>query len=401
MKNETRIVKDKILLVDDEPRILSSLTRGLNEFGYDEVQTARDGDEAIRMIKNTADLAVIVSDFHMPGMNGIELLVQSQKINPDITRIILTGMADLNTVIESVNRGNIFRFLIKPCPIETFTAALDAGIRQHQLITHERVLLSKTLSGSVKILMDILSILNPEIFSRVNRFRDLAFSLAKNLGLEQSWDIELSALLCQIGVVTIPHDVLEKWQRGDSLDDDERAMVEAIPQVGAQLIKNIPRLERISEAVMYQKCDYDNLKDIKGVPVGEDIPLISRILKVIIDYDFQFQKTQNPEEALDIILNSNESYDPKILNELRNRTYNLVDGVYLKPKEQEKDEQILSIDGLEPGMTLVKNVYDLQGRLVMAKDTVITEVLKIRLNNYFLSHTLMGPMIVRRWALVI
>ncbi len=382
----------KILLVDDEPRILASLTRSLNEYNYSEVQTAREGEEAISILKKTTDLALIVSDYHMPGMKGIDLLMYAQKINPDITRVILTGVADLNMAIDAVNRANVFRLLLKPCPTETFIAVVDAGIRQYQLVTSERILLTKTLGGSVKILMDILSALNPEIFARANRVRSLASELAKVLGLDQTWDVELSALLSQIGTVTVPQDTLEKWQKGEMLDENEQMMVQAIPQIGSRWIKNIPRLEHIAEAVKYQDCNYNPSEKINGIPEGDEIPIISRILKIVNDYDTQYEKIQDIEMTLVELINSKGIYDEHILNEFRSKVLNMVSGVYFKPKGAE--ERIFSIDQLEPGMTFSKNVYDNQGRLIVVGGTEVTEVLKIRLINFSRSHLLRQPMIV-------
>jgi FixJ family two-component response regulator len=81
----------------------------------------------------------------------------------------LTGYTDLNAAIEAINKGNIFRFLTKPCESEVLAATITAGIALYRLITSERELLEKTLMGSIKVLTDVLSAASPETFGRSMR----------------------------------------------------------------------------------------------------------------------------------------------------------------------------------------------------------------------------------------
>ena len=74
--------------------------------------------------------AVVVADMRMPGMDGVEFLQHVKEMSPDTVRIMLTGNADMQTAIDAVNKGNIFRFLTKPCPYETMTVAVNAGDRK-------------------------------------------------------------------------------------------------------------------------------------------------------------------------------------------------------------------------------------------------------------------------------
>jgi YesN/AraC family two-component response regulator len=92
-----------ILLVDDEVNVLSSLSRSLGEEEFEMIKTAQNGQEALEIIKNTPGLALIVSDYRMPGMNGIELLAQARKEFSDVTRILLTGAADLEMALDAIN----------------------------------------------------------------------------------------------------------------------------------------------------------------------------------------------------------------------------------------------------------------------------------------------------------
>ena len=115
---------EKILFVDDEENILHAYKLALRK-KY-KVTTATSGQEALEVIERRGPFAVIVSDMKMPGMDGIELLKRTSEIAPDSVRVMLTGYAELQTAVEAVNSGNIFRFLTKPCPAEDIAGTLDS-----------------------------------------------------------------------------------------------------------------------------------------------------------------------------------------------------------------------------------------------------------------------------------
>jgi response regulator RpfG family c-di-GMP phosphodiesterase len=295
--------------------------------------------------------------------------------------------------LEAVNRGNIFRFLLKPCDSETFLTAIQDGFRQSELIHAERELLSKTLSGSIKVMVDILGVLSPSVFAQASRLRTLAREIATALNLlEQSWEIELAALLSQIGAVTIPRDILKRWQEGGFLTESETKMIRSIPQMGRALIKNIPRLENIAAAVGHQTCVYGGPNN-PDVPAGENIPQIARILKVIIDYDRLIEKTSDPAIAFQTLLIHESEYDPDILAILRFLT-SRPDLQSYRVSHPVKGEKEIYIEGLKVGMVLTRDVVDRNGALIVSKDTSVTEVLKYKLLNYFRAQAIEGPVYI-------
>lgn len=132
---------EKILFVDDEPSVLEALQRQFHKQFH--IHTALGGAEGISMLRIQGPFAVVVSDCRMPGMDGIQFLALLRKTAPDTVRMMLTGNNDLETAMEAVNRGEIFRFLTKPCPPDTFKAALEAGVKQYQLIRSQKSVLSR------------------------------------------------------------------------------------------------------------------------------------------------------------------------------------------------------------------------------------------------------------------
>jgi serine phosphatase RsbU (regulator of sigma subunit) len=131
----------KILLVDDDEMLLAGLKRQLrNKF---QVETAISGEEAVQMVMENGPYAVVVSDYMMPGMNGIELLSQVKQTNPDTIRMMLTGSADMSTAIKAVNEGSIYKFHPKPCPAETLGTAIQSGLDEYQKVTTDQTQLKK------------------------------------------------------------------------------------------------------------------------------------------------------------------------------------------------------------------------------------------------------------------
>ncbi|MGI9490560.1 MAG: GGDEF/EAL domain-containing response regulator [Geminicoccaceae bacterium] len=116
----------KVLLVDDVPEQLMAYRRLLR--GHFDIVTADGAAAALDLLKQNADIQVIVSDMSMPHMNGIDFFVRAAKLAPKSTRIMLTGNTDMNATIEAINRGRVFRYLKKPCPREDLIEAIEAGL---------------------------------------------------------------------------------------------------------------------------------------------------------------------------------------------------------------------------------------------------------------------------------
>ncbi len=131
----------KILIVDDEPAVLSILQDILIEEGY-EVETATDGQEAlIKMEVFPAE--VVLSDYMMPGMDGIELLKKIKQSYPHIISILLTGRSDVKVSFKAINQGEIFRFLLKPWDTEELNMTIHTALQYYDLILENKRLTKK------------------------------------------------------------------------------------------------------------------------------------------------------------------------------------------------------------------------------------------------------------------
>ncbi|MFT8340969.1 MAG: ATP-binding protein [Clostridium beijerinckii] len=135
--NKTDGNKDKkytILLIDDELANLEALTRLLEE-EYDVIK-AENGFEALNILKDEScskKINLIISDQRMPGMTGVELLKQTISIVPNAIRIILTGFMDVKDIIDSINEGHIYKFLLKPLEADELLISVKRALETYEL----------------------------------------------------------------------------------------------------------------------------------------------------------------------------------------------------------------------------------------------------------------------------
>ena len=308
-------MEEKILFVDDDSNILSAYQRQLRK--QFTVDTALGGDLGLTAIANHGPYSVIIADMGMPGMNGIQFLTKVKEIAPDSVRMMLTGNADQQTAIKAINEGNIFRFLTKPCQPEVISKVITAGIEQYRLVTSEKELLEKTLNGSVKVLTDVLAIVNPTAFGRASRIHNLVLTISAELKIEKPWQIELAAMLSQLGCITMSEETLTKVYRGDNLTEQELQAFQSHPQIGSNLIAGIPRLEKVAEMIAGQELKFNSSVLPLGVKSGTDIPLGARILKLIIDFDSLITTGMNNAQALETIQKRQGWYDQTIVAALK------------------------------------------------------------------------------------
>jgi response regulator RpfG family c-di-GMP phosphodiesterase len=357
-----------ILLVDDDHDIISGYQRNLRKLF--KIKVALKPSEGLQILNDNPEFAVVVSDYRMPEMNGVEFLSEVANKYPDTVRIIITGFADLKIAIESVNKGNVFRFLTKPLPTDQLINVLNDSIELYRLVNSEKELLNKTLSGSIKILIDMLSAVQPVAFSQATQIRKLARRVAEKMNLKNFWEIEMSAMLSQIGCVTIPAEVLEKRNNGEELTDEEEKLYRSHPEAGQQFIKNIPRLENIAIGIAYQDINFDgsNTKDEKLI--GKDIPVISRILKIVNDYDYKLKQGNSPKSAFKEIIESRNIYDPEIIKVL---------GWVLSGQQTQHTIKSITFKQLRLGMILAKDIKDTKGNVLLSKGNEVTDVMLMRL----------------------
>ncbi len=378
------MASEKVLFVDDDEQVRRGYRRRLSE--EFRLQTAADAMEGLAVLETQGPFAVVVSDLRMPGMNGIEFLLKVRENFPDTVRIMLTGYADMETAIEAVNEGNIFRFLTKPCTAETLASALTAGIKQYRLVTAERELLNKTLKGSIEILSEILGLVSPEAFSQSYRLRYTVRHLASSLQLSHQWHFELAAMLSQIGCVAIPPTILKKVHRGEALNPNEARMYRSHPQAARKLLEKIPRLDVIARIIENQYAPPHFNGDIANLSSAEETVAIgAQILKLALEYDRLTAEDVSPRDAVLALRKRTDEFHPQLLAALHT----------LPGAEEALHIREVSVLQLQEGMVLAEDVLSVTDLRLAGKGLTITAPLLIRLQNYARGIGIKEPILVR------
>jgi response regulator RpfG family c-di-GMP phosphodiesterase len=361
---------DPILLIDDDQAILDLLQEDLERAGYGTVAMTNPLN-AMDEIKQR-NFSVIISDQRMPGMSGLNLLGHAARIQPSATRMLITGMMDIETVVEAINTGEIFRFIVKPWLREEFLAAVKNGVQRHELITHnahlqsatqamnqQLVELNRSLEQQVKLVAQKNSQLHnlndalednlvhtmelcvhtmetfyPLLGNRARR----AFQYCKSM----SEMLESSALLYDIGLVGVPRQIIRQWEEEPgTLNPAERALIEQHPILGQELTGFGNNLETVGKIIRAHHENFDG----SGYPdqlAGENIPWLARLLSVTVAF-VSCPHTDFDPQAVRIFLRAQPSA--------------------VVPRK----ERQVSLSELRPGMVLAKGIHTYNGLLLVAQ----------------------------------
>ena len=355
----------RILCVDDEPQVLEGLCLHLRR-RYD-VVTATSGAKALELLQGDPAIAVVMSDMRMPGMDGAAFLHRAFELAPDATRLLLTGEADLNSAIAAVNEGRIFRFLSKPCPPPALLAAIATAAEQHRLVTSERVLLQQTLHGSIKALTGVLALTNPASFGRATRLKELVSELAGKLGLREPWQLEVAAMLSQLGFITLPPETAEKVFYGHDLTEPEQKMVEKTSAITEELLANIPRLEGVREILATYGKPF---RKPAAAPV--ELERSAQVLCVAIDFDLLETQGSSAAFAVETLRGRVDRYDPEVIAAL----------AALRGAGVAREVRELPLSAIQVGMVFAEDVKMASGMLLVARGYEVTAGFLARARNF-------------------
>jgi response regulator RpfG family c-di-GMP phosphodiesterase len=359
----------RVLCVDDEPNVLAALSRTLQPFH--DVVTATGAAAAIARLERGEAFHVVVSDLKMPEMDGVAFFGRVRQLSPDSVRVLLTGNADLSGAIAAVNEGQVFRFLVKPCASDALLRALAAAVEQHRLITAERVLLEQTVHGSIKALTDLLAIAQPASFGRATRLKRHAEALATALDVPDRWQIEVAALLSQVGYIAIPPEVALRVQKGQPLSREEQELVNRLPQLAEGLLASIPRLEGVRAILTHQS---ERFLGPTGASNAARLPIGSRLLRVAHDFDVLEAQGTPPALAVAVLEGRTGEYDPDVLAALRR----LVVGESERPAARIEEIRLADV---EVGMSFAADVVAANGLLLVARGQDVTQSLLHRIRS--------------------
>ncbi len=400
----------EILIVDDEPVVLEALKETLERDGY-HVVASTSPIKALAILAERP-FAVIVSDHRMPEMMGLDFLIESRRIQPQASRVLVTAVLALPTIVDAINKGEIFRFVAKPWLREEMLATVRNALQRHELITHNEVLQAKTqqlnaqllttnteLSAHVKDLEEqriqldsvnrelgtryesslelcrrILTAYDPVLGGQAKALVEFATRMAETEHFNETerHALKSAAWLCDVGLIGVPRELLRSFRaRPEGLTERERAMLDHHPIYSQTLAALVDPRAEVGEVIRSHHERFDG----KGYPdslAGQNIPWAARCLAVAVG----FVESGLPKQAtIDRLLaESGKSYDPEAV-----RLFLKVSQLVHLPRQVRE----VLLDELEPGMTLASGIYSPHGLLLIGEGQSLgpATITKIRTHN--------------------
>jgi response regulator RpfG family c-di-GMP phosphodiesterase len=381
-----------ILVVDDEEIVLVALYETLRREHY-EVVTTSDPAIALEELKKN-QFSAIITDQRMPSITGLELLARAREIQPNATRILITAVLSLDTVIDAINKGEIYRFIVKPWLREELLVTVKNAVQRYELLrqhshlqastqamNQQLVDLNRSLEQQVKLVaqqneklaemnraleqnlirsmelcLHTMQTYYPTLGNQARRVAQLSRSMAEacQLSPEDRRVLESAALLHDIGLVGVPRQLIRKWQENPtSLDEAEKALIEQHPILSQELSSFGVGMESVGAVIRAHHEKFDG----SGYPdqlAGEDIPWLARLLAVSVAFA---SSQQGREDAVEEVRQlSGTAFDPEAVRAL----LKVLPIATLLRKERE-----VMLSDLRPGMVLARGIYTANGMLLV------------------------------------
>jgi len=398
-----------LLCVDDEPNILSSLRRLFRGHAY-RVLTAEGGAEGLKILaQESVDL--VISDMRMPEMDGARFLTLVRERWPATIRLLLTGYSDVQSILEAINCGEIYRYITKPWDDTDILLVVRHALERRQLEMDKRRLeeltqqqneelkilnhsleakveartrqlkaahdsavaangkLKQNFITTIKILSSLVEMRGPNLAGHARQVANLARQIALDMRLEprEVQDVFIAGLLHDIGKIGFSDDMLQT--PFTALQGDDLGLYRKHPLRAEQLLMPLEDLQGSAQILRAQLERFDG----QGFPYGLTglaIPIGARILALAADYynlqrGTMVQRHLRPEDAKSLILDaSGKRYDPHVVATFRQ----VVDtGGHVDTRG---GVEILSGE-LAPGMVLARDLVSREGLMLLTADHVL------------------------------
>ncbi|MBK3443568.1 HD domain-containing phosphohydrolase [Pseudomonas lactis] len=403
--DEPLATKSAVLLVDDEESILNSLRRLLRSQPY-EVVLATSGAQALEIMA-TRPIDLVMSDARMPGMDGATLLAEVHRLYPATSRILLTGYADLTTIIKAINDGQIHRYISKPWNDEELQLVLQQTLEHQRLErlardqTEQLKLLNATLekrvaarTAELQQTADMLDlaydelkrsyVTGTEVFSLLANLRlpkdkqtnraliELirVYCAAQSMDEASTRDLTMAAALYNIGKLSWTDSMMVA--PSDKLHSTDRGLYREYPGQSESLLMTLEPMKDAARIIRHHQERWDGT----GFPdhlKGDTIPPGSRLLKLAVDFiELQkgliLERHLNSDEALLYIRKyAGRLYDPALVEDFVQACATFLTDVTLG----DPTVKVLTTRELEDGMVLARNLNADNGMLLLNAGKVL------------------------------
>ena len=303
------LTHDNVLFVDDEPRVLKAIERVFIDEPVN-LLFAACADEALELIQRNS-VGVVVSDNIMEGMLGVDFLRCVKFASPDCTRVLMTGQADLETAIDAINNGEIYKFVTKPWDSQQLIHMVKESLSQFAAR-------KKARDSALRALSQTIELKDPYTNGHCERVAFYAVLIAGAIGLNdtEKKDIRDGSWLHDCGKIGVPERILNN---GGELNPEEFELVKNHTFWGADLARRAQLREGVINIILYHHEKFDGRGYPRGI-AGVNIPLESRIVAIADAYDAMttdrpYQDKLPHEFALNNIMQERGTcFDPELVD---------------------------------------------------------------------------------------
>jgi response regulator RpfG family c-di-GMP phosphodiesterase len=403
-----------ILIVDDEPIVLSALKETLEREHY-HVVTSTSPTKALELVTRQ-EFSVIISDQRMPEMTGLDFLTECKKHQPHASRILITAVLSLPTIIDAINKGEIFRFIAKPWLREELTATIRNAYQRYELIIHNAQLtdetqhlnerlkaanaaleqkvrdleaqkkeldsanqrLTESYDHSLELCTRILATYDPLFGGQTRTLVEVAQKMTETAHFTENERSVLtaSARLCDLGLIGVSRELLRAFrQHPDRLTERERQTMHSHPIYSQTLASFVDPRSAVGETIRAHHERFDGEGYPDGLS-GQAIPWTARCLAVAVYY---VESSLPREQAIEQVLaESGKGLDPEAVRLFLQAT-NLLN----LPKQVRE----VMLDELQPGMVLANGLHSPHGMLLIGEGQPLSQAMITKIR----SHNLVAP----------
>lgn len=403
-----------LLIVDDEPIVLAALKETLEREKYNVVATT-SANKALEILRDR-EFAVIISDQRMPEMMGLDFLIESKKLRPLSSRILITAVLSLPTIVDAINKGEIFRFVAKPWLREELTATVKNAINRYELIVKNELLTAETrrlneqltianaaLGAQVKSLeqqkleldranrdlatsyehslelcVRILTTYDPLLGGQTKAMVEIAKKMAEteHFNDDERHVLTASAWLCDLGLIGVKRELLRNFRTAPQrLSDRELSSLHSHPIYSQTLASFVDSRSAVGETIRAHHERFDGQGYPDGLS-GMAIPWTARCLGVAVWFVESGLPRDQAIEA--VVAESGRALDPEAV-----RLFLKVTHLLQLPRQVKE----ILLDELQPGMVLANGLYSPHGLLLVGEGQMLSSAMISKIKN----HNLIDP----------
>jgi response regulator RpfG family c-di-GMP phosphodiesterase len=377
-----------VLIVDDDPMVLSVLTEQLQPEGF-RITTVNSPVKALEALQKE-NFSIILADQIMPGMTGLQMLAKVKESHPETTRVLVTGSLSLNELLDAVKEDVIHRFVNKPWFRDELLAILRNSVSRNlpgssaassapnepatpvseaaesasgEASTAVAITTVETGDAAVEAFIQMLSAYHPNLGNTAIRARAVCQTLGEGLGLSaaQAQSLVWAGALHDISLVGVERAMVRRWLRSaEKCTEEELALVKRHPKESEEMLQPYPIFKEAGELIRFHHEGWDG----SGYPdriKGETIPPLARMLPPAIH--FASRHLPLAQVLAEIQAQSDKLFNPAAVEAV----------VKAAPlTEMPRGQREIPLIELQPGMVLAKDISSSNGMVILAKGRELT-----------------------------